>query len=470
MWKTFSYYFIIIILILIKVSYNDGIVIPLKIIDNQNTGLNYIESLLQNQLYAEIKLGTPEQKVYLSISTETETFSIESRYINDKFYFHNESSTHINTDTKISFYHERYKSGNIFKDNFYFQKDFDDKKYYTFNDISFNYIYELSEEFTNSEKKIFIDKNKNELSGKIGLQISKSYLSSSNFLNSLIYINAIESDIWSIIFTKEKNNQAYLIIGEDLFIYYNSEKKYTSAYLSGIDSYWHFYFCDIITGSMKLNKERIAEYAPQLGVIVGTEEYKNYINNNFFVNLTKENICVQKNISFNKEIYSYYECDKNININNFEPIIFTHQELSYNFTLDKNDLFIDYNNKKYFLCIFLEKDNSYNSNGEKHWMLGIPFIRKYNFVFDNGIKKIYFYENEYEYEKQGKMGWFVWVLIIALATFTALLGLYLLFKIIYRPKRINANELEDSFNIQKNAKEDVDLGAFYNSKYNKLGV
>ena len=344
------------------------------------------------------------------------------------------------------------------------------KKYYTFNDISFNYIYELSEEFTNSEKKIFIDKNKNELSGKIGLQISKSYLSSSNFLNSLIYINAIESDIWSIIFTKEKNNQAYLIIGEDLFIYYNSEKKYTSAYLSGIDSYWHFYFCDIITGSMKLNKERIAEYAPQLGVIVGTEEYKNYINNNFFVNLTKENICVQKNISFNKEIYSYYECDKNININNFEPIIFTHQELSYNFTLDKNDLFIDYNNKKYFLCIFLEKDNSYNSNGEKHWMLGIPFIQKYNFVFDNNLKKIYFYENEYEYKKQGKMGWFVWVLIIALATFTALLGFYLLFKIIYKPKRINANELEDSFNIQKNAKEDVDLGSFYNSKYNKLGV
>lgn len=130
-------------------------------------------------------------------------------------------------------------------------------------------------------------------------------------------------------------------------------------------------------------------------------------------------------------------------------------------------MFVDFNNKKYFLCLFLEKKYS---NEERHWILGMPFIKKYNFVFDNNLKKIFFYENEYEYRKQGKMGWFVWVLIIALATFTSLLGLYLLFKIIFRPKRINANELEDSFNIQKNTKYDVDLGSFYNSKYNKLGV
>ena len=468
MWTKFSYFFNI-ILILINRSFNIRILLPLKIIDNQNTGLNYIESILQNQLYAEIKLGTPQQNVYLSISTDTENFSIESRYINDKFYFHNDSSTYINTDKKISFYHERYKSGNIFKDNFYFQRDFDEKKYYIYNNLSFDYIYELSEEFTNYEKNYFIDKYKNQISGKIGLQIPKSYISSSNFLNSLNNINATDSYIWSLIFTKEENNQAYLIIGENLFQnnYNYNDNKYTSAYLSGIDSYWFFYFSDIITGNIKLNKERIAEYSTQIGAIIGTDEYKNYINNNFFVNLTKENICIQKNISFNKEIYSYYECDKSININNFEPIIFTHQELSYNFTLDKNDLFIDFNNKKYFLCLFLEKKYS---NEERHWILGMPFIKKYNFVFDNNLKKIFFYENEYEYRKQGKMGWLVWVLIIALATFTSLLGLYLLFKIIFRPKRINANELEDSFNIQKNTKDDVDLGSFYNSKYNKLGV
>ena len=468
MWTKFSYFFNI-ILILINRSFNNRIIIPLKIIDNHNTGLNYIESILQNQLYAEIKLGTPQQNVYLSISTETENFSIESRYINDKFYFHNDSSTYINTDKKISFYHERYKSGNIFKDNFYFQRDFDEKKYYIYNNLSFDYIYELSEEFTNYEKNYFIDKYKNQISGKIGLQIPKSYISSSNFLKSLNNINATDSYIWSLIFIKEENNQAYLIIGENLFQqnYNYNDNKCTSAYLSGIDSYWFFYFSDIIIGNIKLNKERIAEYSPQIGAIIGTDEYKNYINNNFFVNLTKENICIQKNISFNKEIYSYYECDKSININNFEPIIFTHQELSYNFTLDKNDLFVDFNNKKYFLCLFLEKKYS---NEERHWILGMPFIKKYNFVFDNNLKKIFFYENEYEYRKQGKMGWFVWVLIIALATFTSLLGLYLLFKIIFRPKRINANELEDSFNIQKNTKYDVDLGSFYNSKYNKLGV
>ena len=133
-------FLIIIVLKLICISVNKKIIIPIKLIEHSNTGLNYIESLLQNQIYAEIQLGTPAQKIYLALSTETESFSIESKSINQKFYSHNASSTHFNTGKKISFYHERYKLGNVFKDSFYFRKKFNNNKFDIYNNISFDYI------------------------------------------------------------------------------------------------------------------------------------------------------------------------------------------------------------------------------------------------------------------------------------------------------------------------------------------
>lgn len=459
--------FIMILLKLISLSINSKIIIPLKIRDNINKEINFIESLLQNQLYTEMKLGTPQQKIYVTISTETESFSIESRLINENFYFHNNSSSYINTEKKLSFYYERYKSGYIFKDTFYLQKSFDTNKIEIFKNISFDYIYELSEEYTKDDKIYYIDKNNNQISGLIGLQIPKSYSSSSTFLKSLNSIGAIDSNIWSLSFNLKTDYQAYLILGQDLFKnnYRIKDSKNANAYISGIDSFWKLVFSDIRTGNTKLNQERIAEYSPQLGIIVGTDEYKKYIQNNFFSNLLKENICIQKTISVNSKLYSYYECNKIVNINHFEPLIFTHQEFSYNFILDKNDLFVDFDNKKYFLCVFLEKD----TNTKNHWILGIPFIKKYNFVFDENKKTISFYDSELE--EDNKIGWFVWLLIIILILITFLLGAYLIYKIICRPKKISAYELEDSFNImnQNNKKTDIDLGTFYNSKYNKLG-
>ena len=470
------YFFSFISLNIINLSNNNQIIIPLKTINIPNPNINYIESLLQNQLYAEIELGSPKQKIYLSISTETESFSIESELINNYFYSHNESSTSINTNKKLSFYHERYKSGNIFTDIFYFLNTFDDNKKNNYNNISFNYIYELSEEYIINEKQYFIDKNKNLISGMIGLQLSKSYSSSSYFLDSLKNIGAINKKMWSLKYMNEKSFQTFLIIGENPYQNndINNEEKRVNAYISGIDSYWYFLFSDIKTGNIKLNQERTAEYSPQLGVIIGIDEYKTYINNYFFSNLIEKNKCSQKSLKINKKTYLYYECDKNINLDNFEPLIFTHQEFSYNFILDKNDLFTDFNDKKYFLCIFLEKNTeTYYYNDNEHWIFGNPFVKKYNFVFDHNSKLILFYENIYNNNQNNdKNNTFIVIIIIIIASFACILGIYLLIKIIYKPKRIQANELEDSFkyNSQKNAKNEVDLNSFYNSKYAYLGI
>ena len=51
----------------LQVTSNDKIVLPLYYINNSDEITNYIEYLFQPQLYTKIKLGNPEQIIYLLI-------------------------------------------------------------------------------------------------------------------------------------------------------------------------------------------------------------------------------------------------------------------------------------------------------------------------------------------------------------------------------------------------------------------
>ena len=369
---------------------NNNIIIPLNYINNTEKISNYIEFLFLPQLYAKIKLGIPEQTIYLLISTNTEYFSIESNNINPKFYNSNISSSSIKTDIKFSYYKERYKYGSSCIEQFYFLNNLNTLQEIPYKNISFDYIYALSDEYKEKEQKYYIDKDNNELSGIIGLQLPKSF-TYSNFIKRLSNAGIISKNIWSIF---SFNSKQYLILGEDPYKINHLEAKRTNSYSSEYYHYWYFLFSDIRTGHTKLNEQRIAEYSPQFGGIIGTKEYKNYIKNNFFNDLINNKQCLEKNITLNNKIYSYYECDVNIEINNFEPLEFIHQELSYNFILDKNDLFKDFIDKKYFLCVFLEEDLEHSYLTKKNWILGTPFVKKFNFVFDQDSKLILFYENQ----------------------------------------------------------------------------
>ena len=454
-----------------QVISNDKIVLPLYYINNSDKIGNYIEYLFQPQLYTKIKLGSPEQNIYLLITTDSEYFSIEADDINPKFYDSNISSTFTNTNNKINFYNERYKLGFKCLEQFYFLNDLNSLQEGLYQNLSFDYIYELSEEYINS--KYYIDNQNNEISGIIGLEFPKSF-TYNNFLSKLKNIGAIPKNIWSIIFF---NSNPYLILGEDPYIDNNSEMKKTNCYSSGYYQHWYFLFSDIKVGDTKLNEERIAQYSPQFGGIIGTNEYKNYIKINFFDDLIKKGKCFEKNITSNDKIYSYYECDIDINLNNFKQIEFIHQELSYKFILDKNDLFIDFNDRKYFLCVFLE-ESDYSYQNTKNWIFGLPFIKKYNFVFDQDSKMILFCDKEnsskniesnIESSEDSSLSIGI---IIFLGVFTGLILLYLLIKFIFKPKQIKANELEDSFRYKNQGSlnnQDI-MNSIYNSKYNQLRI
>ena len=472
-----KYYLFFLLIILLNdfssISTNNSIIIPLFYSNNIDKNINFIELLFHPQLYTKIKLGYPEQNIYLLISTDTDYFSIESDDINPKFYDSNISSTFIHTNIKLSYYNERYKLGFMCLDQFYFINNMDNIQEEVFKNISFDYIYELNREYNINEKKFYIDNDNNEISGIIGLQLPKSLIYS-NFLIRLNNVKAINKNIWSLFFL---NSKPYLILGEDPYIKNYEDAKRTNSYSSNYYHYWYFLFRDIMAGNTKLNEERVAEYSPQFGGIIGSKEYKNYIKSNFFDNLIKNKKCIENNTTLNYKIYSYYECDIDISLKDFENLEFIHQELSYNFILDKDDLFVDFNNKKYFLCIFLEEDIKHSYLTSNNWVFGIPFVKKYHFVFDQDKKLIFFYEKNIKdidknIETNKDNNTFSIGIIIVLGVLTGIIIIYFIIKIILKPKQIKANELEDSFSYRSQEKmnnKDI-MNSIYNSKYNQLGI
>ena len=468
-------YFPLYLLILLNFSYqansDNYIIIPLHYAYNDNSINNYIEFLLQPQLYGEIKFGNPEHSIYLLISTESTYFSIESKYFNEKFYDFSKSSTFINTTKKVNFYNEIYKSSYICKDQFYFINDINTMKEEPYQNMSFYYVNEISNEYSQKLEKYYINKNKNKPNGIIGLKLPDSFSSGNNILKYLNNIKAISKNIWSLYMMK---SNLYLIFGKDLYKEQYNEVKRTTCYGSGYYNYWYFLFNDIMIGNNKLNDERTAEYSPQIGVIIGVKEYQNYLKKYFFASFIEKNICNEEKLNLNGIIYNYYVCYKDINLNSFESIEFIHEELSYKFILDKNDLFMDYGNKKLFLCIFIEYEKGYSSYSTNHWILGLPFVKKYNFVFDEDSKNILFYDKKSIYDNyfNRDSGVIYWIIVIILFLFAGVLFIYLIIKIIYKPKQIKANELEESFSykINENLKNKDILDSIYNSKYNNLGI
>ena len=463
-----------IILLNIFSYYTKKIIIPFK--TTKNTNSNYIMSLLQNQIYTQLEIGSTKQNIYLSISTETDIFAIESYLINETFYSAKKSTSY--TNNTYLYYYENYarmKRGDVLNETFYFQntlKENDNKNNYS--NIMFYYITELSKGYSGNDNG-YIDDNITLISGILGLQITRKYFNYDEiiFIKSLKNIDAIDNLVWSISY--ENDEEGYLIFGEYPHQYESNltENDYININCITLDYeyYWYFTFTDIKIGSNKMKSFRTCEYAPQLGLIISTIEYYEIIDKYFqgFISLNK---CKKKEILYKTIEYYYYECDKNINTTNFEPILFIHRDSNINFTLDKNDLFVEYNDILYFLVI-VPKKTSYN----QRWVLGKPFVKKYKFAFNHDSKNMLYYEgrtrnNDKSNDRGNKFkNILFYVLICVLGIFVVILGIFIGKLLFGKKKKKKANELEDNINednnnsINENNKEIIS-----DNDYNKMGI
>ena len=404
-----SYLIILLILVIIyNSSFSLFISIPFKIIiiynDINYNSTSFLYENFKKEIILELNIGTPPQKIYSKINQDSACFLFKKNAINinNNKYFPNNSSSFSQNDVLKSF--DPYKSA---IDIFHFQQI--NKK----NKVNF-----LLENYTNLTNDSYTP--------IIGLNIPLILLGNvcPNFIMDLKNVNIINKLEWSLIYNDKYDGE--FIIGDELYEYnpnkYN-KTKYSTLYMN---SQYKINFDSVYIQDKQSNnnlvevKFNITETHINInsGFIIGTSEYKDYIEQNFFNKLINKKICrkdlityyAQNDNNFNdidKKMYNknfyVYSCETlqflgktNPRIpstnyyNEFPNLIFSSKMLEYNFEFSNSDLFKEILFKYYFLIIFKDDKNT-KENEKEIWHLGEPFYKKYTFSINLDAKTIGFY-------------------------------------------------------------------------------
>ena len=463
-------------------------------IDQNFLPQNMINEWFFNGIYIPTEIGNKNKDIYLFLDVENSDFIIGPcnkincssfhRIIrNYTYYFSNSSSFSLQKVNNLN------KEYNIGKE--------------IFSKINVN--------ISNIELKFILDNNnsKEPICGNIGLNVidKKNDIFQTNFLSQLKNNNLISNYIWTLIYRTEQFGNI-ILGGEPHFFdgqnYFLSQFKTTYSKIkidskSGKISPWSFSFNNIFINKKQIrNKNQTdnitnlnnyeAELLIENGLIIGTEEYRQLIDNEFFNDLFNNKTCKKDIVSFNNKIiekeskYYVYSCEKlsfqgkeiyyNPNYSkpyfNFPSINFFNKDLNYTFSLYNSNLFI-LKGRVYFLIIF-----EYESNN-KIWKLGEPFLSKFKFVFNPDQKTIGFYnpnlpkidndvyiknqignDNEEIYDKEKSINKsYLWEYIISIAIIIVLFVIAIfLGKKLHKVRKKRPNELEDSFDYTE-AKDPV---------------
>ena len=188
--------------------------------------------------------------------------------------------------------------------------------------------------------------------------------------------------------------------GDDIYLFFNvsmkENKDMNYKIIKPLSSYdyktyqmlqtWGMEFENVFLNNETLyySRERsVVQFDINLNCIIGTFYFKESFNK-----FLRENKIYVKPLNYKNEYYVYFfeknmeGIDKIKNIN----IKFYHEETNYYFTFDYKDLFLEKSNGYYFLIVF-EFDNKFK------WKFGIPFFKKYKFIFNLDSKLMAFFEN-----------------------------------------------------------------------------
>ena len=467
---------LIIINILFSISYCQ-LKIPLKSFPyfkyTNFTPSGIMEYLIKQKLYASIDIGTPKKSVDLPLEFYSNDFYIGNNPKNDynstrfsefNYYNFSESNTYsrITDEDEFAYDGELFNMGMYVEDNIYF------------NNIAYKIRFYIA--------YIYFEVN----SGGIGLQLlprRKGADSTPNkertFLEKLKKNGLIKNYCWSIFYnTKEnkKDDEGFLMLGSlphelntDLGYYkkdYFNEKDVGIINIpiedSNIENIIEMeeisgYEGDDISKKIEdFNKKIKFDLKVELDYHSGGVRIPKYLQpfyHKAFEEYIDKKECFTE--TFDWGLYSFYYCKKNKNIiseikKTFPGVIFKNTDLSYNFYLESDDLFIE--EKDYIFClIYFETKN----NGNNIWKLGKPFLKKYQFVINYDEKYMKFYtkldekhnNNKNEEKTNNGVSYTVYIISIILAVIIVTIICFLFFKFYlyekyFRKKR--ANELDDN--------------------------
>ena len=401
------------------------------------TSETFTRFLLENYYFTDIKIGSNKQKIPMRISFDNYHSFVTIYNYTGNFIKYNpdESSTYQ------KLYGERYFSFLNIK------KGINSKERFTLKDKNNKDI-----SLDNLEFVLATEPHLN-ISGDFGMSVSTkdesfNKLIEFSFILNLYKNNYINHKIFTIIFTNK--NSGEIIIGDRLDEYLNMDyNSFIESYIPVNEKKEHFWGLEYITSSINGKKlfirEQTAQFLIESYIIKPHSCYKEKIDELFFNEQIKNNKCIFVNETIES---SFYHCDKNIDLSNFPKLDLYQRDFNFTFELTANDLFEDFGGRKYFLMNFND-ENSANSK----WVLGQPFLKKYNFSYNFDSKSIGMYFGIKESQKKGKKGKKfnkMWIVVIICSIIIIILGVVIYFLIQKIPRKKRVNELEENFDYKGN--------------------
>ena len=195
----------------------------------------------------------------------------------------------------------------------------------------------------------------------------------SNFLYSLHKNDHINSYYYSYDINTKKNDELTYIFDIDFSEITNGYTfiKTTSKSLNRTQNLvWGLYFDKIYLNNDILDENQSrAEFNYNLGTLIGPSSFRD-----LFIKFLKKNEIIETVIEYNKKYYIYtFEKNAYDKLKNF-IIDFYHKEFDFHFILNYTDIFYEKFSKIYFLIVFNYKESNY-------WKFGLPFLKKYKFIY-----------------------------------------------------------------------------------------
>ena len=302
------------------------------------------------------------------------------------------------------------------------------------------------------------------------------------FIDTLVETKEINTPLFSLVFNKDKNSNhlGYLIIG-DVFIDKKTEYEEinkTHCNLRGGSISWDLGFETIYSESKKDNMNSFyerninAELRVELSYILGSNDYKTFIENEFFNYLINKKVCEYKEVKIDLS-YRTYVCDGQSKIfldyynNKFPNLIMILKKIDEKFILTQEDLFFkntnDISDTHIYFNIF------FHAIKTSSWVLGRTFLQKYRFSFNYDTNLILYHKSKINdnikentiinEEKNNSLPLKIF-LIIFFVLVIFILGFLFHKSIIKLPRKIKVNELNDEYYYQsedKNKKLNNDL-------------
>ena len=454
---------------------------------------SFIDNIQERNLYSIINVGDPLFEIKTILSIQNPYFALTpNKYINKNYnlnlnYNFTQSKTYKNI-TCLNEYLFESKNDIIAEERFKITI-FDYKKNITGEILlnNMNFILGITDKYKENIYNLNLglrslidakDKNKHNYT----------------FIYQLKMKKIINNYYWYILFDKGDNKNGKFVYNQDKLFnatgkliigdlpnivqpnkFHKSQLLTCYSYAKDLINSWAIEFNSIYYYNKDNKTVKDTYYKVYIDInnylIQAPNSYYYHIKNNFFNEYLSRGIC---NIYTGNGFEAIY-CDKseNFNIYNLQkfPILYLqNNELQYIFEFTYEDLFVELDDKIWFLItfpIFYEIEE---------WFFGIIFLRKYNLIFNQDSKTISFYNPNLPLEEEDNISnktinnfndnkLIIFIVIIVILSFLFLgLGFYI-GKIVFNSKeKRRFNELDDSFEyVSNNQNSDK-------NEYNSIGV